>query len=402
MSSYILRRVLLFIPGLFLVSLFTFFLSKQVPNDSVDQILELNGIESYLGDGDSYQIEYEKISKAWHLDKPNFYFSVAPQNYPKSLNKYLGREHREKARDLFKRGLNERQVDLFFANGQFPTGYIERSCFPKFHWHGTKNQYHLWVSNLLNKKSNISILDGRSVSTKISEALPWTISLVLMTLILCIGLSILLGGYLSSIRHSLLESVISVILYLSYSIPVFWLATVFIVFFTSPQYGDWLNWFPSAVHSQYNLNDTGERNYINIVSQLTLPILCLTLHYLSYVTTHVKSSLDKQMIQDYIVTAKSKGLSLIDTIRVHGLRNALIPIITIFIAAIPQAFVGSLVVEIIFNIPGMGRLIYASILSADWNVVFSVLLIVSFITMISYLLGDILYAMANPKIRFSK
>ena len=113
----------------------------------------------------------------------------------------------------------------------------------------------------------------------------------------------------------------------------------------------------------------------------------------------MESSLTEEVNKLYARTALSKGLSYKEMITKHGFKNALLPIITLLSSAIPGTIAGSVIIETIFNIPGLGRLIFESILVADWNVVFGVVFMVALITSISFLLSDLLYAKTNPKIR---
>ena len=114
------------------------------------------------------------------------------------------------------------------------------------------------------------------------------------------------------------------------------------------------------------------------------------------------SSLRDQLSKPFILTAQLKGLTKKQIIKQHGLKNAMFPIVTLFTSAIPASFAGSLILEIIFNIPGVGRLLYRSILLADWNIGLPVLLLLSAITIISYWAADIIYAKIDPKSSVAK
>jgi len=113
----------------------------------------------------------------------------------------------------------------------------------------------------------------------------------------------------------------------------------------------------------------------------------------------MESSLSNELNKLYARTALSKGLTYKAMIKKHGFKNALLPIITLLSSAVPGTIAGSVIIESIFNIPGLGRLIYESVLTADWNVVFGVVFLVAIITSISFLISDVLYAKVNPKIQ---
>ena len=403
MVRYILKRLLLFIPVLGVICVLTFFLSKATPSDQVIQVLELNGFDNYATDHANFEKEYTKVYKSLHLNKPDFYFSIVPRNYPKTINQYTLPEIKARAEALFRMGYSESQVQASINNTQQEiSSNISKSYLPKLVIHGLENQFHYWLSSIFNGGSNISIVDGRSALTKIREAIPWTFSMIFFTLIVTILFSVVIGSYLSLIKKSKTDSIITTVLYLVYAIPTFWLASMLVVFFTSPTYGSWLDWFPSTGVS---INSRTDNPFVNIARSsrhLILPTICLIIHSLPYVIVQMRSSMSGQLQLDYMRTARAKGLSMYNIIKDHGFKNAVIPMITIFVAAIPQAVMGSLVIEIIFNIPGMGRLTYDAIMLEDWNVVFSIVIIIAIVTMISYLVGDILYALVNPKIRFPK
>ena len=137
------------------------------------------------------------------------------------------------------------------------------------------------------------------------------------------------------------------------------------------------------------------------MSQLILPIICLTIGAISYLVIQVRSDLIGAMNEPYSLMAKAKGLSKRQVINRHSLPNALIPYITILTGAIPGLFTGSVIIEVIFNIPGLGRLLFDSIKELDWPVVFSILFIVAIVTSLGYLLGDIILAKLYPKLSTS-
>ena len=132
--------------------------------------------------------------------------------------------------------------------------------------------------------------------------------------------------------------------------------------------------------------------------QLLLPVICITLPSLAYVSRIMKSKFSEVLSSGFILALRAKGLGENRILIGHVLKNGLIPFITIMTGSIPGLFAGSLVIEIIFNIPGIGKLLFESILSNDWPVISGLIIMLSVVTVLAYLLADILYSWANPKI----
>jgi peptide/nickel transport system permease protein len=133
--------------------------------------------------------------------------------------------------------------------------------------------------------------------------------------------------------------------------------------------------------------------------QLILPVICLTLPSLAYVSRIMKSKFQEVGSKEFITALKAKGLSDTQILNKHIVKNGLIPFITIMTGSITKVFAGSLVLEIIFNVPGVGKLMYDSILSSDWAVISGLVIMLSLVTVIAYIIADLLYSWANPRIQ---
>lgn len=371
MIRYFLIRILSIVPILWILSLLSFFLSKNVPQDPVLSYLQLNEAMSAQVDLNVEEsIDYKNASRKLGLDKPEFYCSILPSSFPRDYSN-LSTQKKEKIK-------------------KSQSGFI----LPSFRWHGFDNQYHHWIKKAISFDFGNSFLDGQSVSEKISKAFSWTFLLVLLSMIILIAIAIPLGIYIS--RDRKFSTSLTWVLYFLYAMPIFWFATLMVVFFTTDDYGSWTNWFPSVGVSFIK---TG---FIEKLTALLLPVLILCLHSAGYISRQMRSSILDEQSLAYSTTGKAKGLTITTVIRDHNLNNALLPMITVFTSIIPSALAGSLIIEVIFGIPGIGRLLYASINGADWNVVFALLIIIGLVTIISYLIGDLLYSYVNPKIRFGK
>lgn len=372
----------------------------------VSNILSRSGIHLDTESTELYIIEYKRVAKTYNKDLPYFYFTIAPRNYPASLNILPFKEQRITAKSWLKSGyswssINSKLINHIYIDSNNTADLVKAnfSNIPSFHWHGINNQYHRWLSNLVTFDFGKSIRDDRSVTSIIKEALPWTMTMALIAILLSGLVSIPLGAKLAVMNNQKLEKLITTIFYFIYAIPTFWLATLFVLFFTTDEYGSWLNIFPSiGINPGYYESTTATIWYS--LGHLLLPIFCLCIHSFAFDIAQVKTSIRNQLSQEYIQTAKAKGLNTSQVLKSHALKNALIPIITLVVGSIPLVVSGALVIEIIFNIPGMGRLLLQSIVAADWAVVYGIIILSSIISLLSYLLGDMLYFWANPKISF--
>ncbi len=413
-------------------------ISKAVPQDQVESILELRGLDDSTAYDGNEKEEYIKVYKKLKYDLPNFYFSIIPAHYPDNINKILNPQIRNTSNRIIKqnyqsdkvipiiteitslqgdKSINQSDLNKFFRSAD-PAVLVNSNdvilhkfglqlsktkvkwFLPKVVWHGLQNQYHNWFSSILKGSFGNSMVDGSPVIKRVKQALLWTLSLALCTIFFAYPLAILLASFINLYPNSYFFKVISQFLYFTHSIPTFWMATMLVMYFTTDDYGTWTNIFPSVGINIYPDKSLITQIYYNS-HKLILPIVCTTLHSLAFLTRILSRSIHDQLSQPYITTAYSKGLSRKNVILKHALPNALIPFITLFVASFPVALSGSVITEVIFNIPGLGRLFYNSITVADWNVTFCVLTFIATVTVISYLIGDFLYAWINPKIRFS-
>jgi len=264
---------------------------------------------------------------------------------------------------------------------------------PSINWYGLNNQYHFWITNFLSGNFGISRRDYNPVVDKIKYQLPWTLYINIPAIIIVYLIAVPLGIYTAVYRDSKFDKIITTTLLLLYSLPVFWIGTMLVNFFTTPEYG--MKWFPSIL---LNGNELTWEN----ATKLILPIFCATYGALAFMTRQMRSSMLNTLQQDYIRTAKAKGLSEKVVIWKHAFRNSLFPLITIFGSVLPAAFAGSVIVEQIFNINGMGLLLLDSIRNQDWPVVYAILMIAAILTMVGLLIADILYVIADPRVRLGK
>lgn len=259
-------------------------------------------------------------------------------------------------------------------------------------------QYLLWLKKLASLDLGNSFSpDGRPVWDKIAERLPITITINVLSMILIIVVSIPLGVLSAVYRNSLFDKVTAVFVFIGFAMPTFWLALLLMILF-----GINLGWLPiSGIRSlNYEYFPTWYQ-HVDLVKHLVLPVLLSAFGGLAGMSRYMRSNMLEVIKQDYITTARAKGLSESTVIFKHALRNALLPVITILGLSVPALIGGSVIFETIFAIPGMGQLFYLSVMSRDYPVVMGILFIGALLTLLGNLLADVSYAAADPRIRVS-
>jgi peptide/nickel transport system permease protein len=259
-------------------------------------------------------------------------------------------------------------------------------------------QYLIWVKKLavLDLGQSFST-DHRPVADKIFERLPITILINVLSLILILAIAIPIG-VLSAVRqNSLFDKLTSVFVFIGFAMPTFWLALLLMILF-----GVQLGWLPiSGIRSlNYEYLPAGAA-FWDLVKHLILPVTLSAFGGLAGLSRYMRSNMLEVIRQDYITTARAKGLSERAVIYKHALRNALLPVITILGLSIPGLIGGSVIFETIFAIPGMGQLFYMSVMSRDYPVVMGILFIGAVLTLLGNLIADVSYAVADPRIRVS-
>jgi peptide/nickel transport system permease protein len=231
---------------------------------------------------------------------------------------------------------------------------------------------------------------------KIWERLPVTLQLNIISIFLTYLFAIPLGIYSATHQYSAGDKVATVALFVMYSLPSFWVATILILFLGG---GDYWHIFPISGISSLDAEQLGLGQWlVDRVWHLVLPVFCLTYGALAYVSRQMRAGMLEVIRQDYIRTARAKGLSERAVVFKHALRNSLIPIVTLLGFLLPAMLGGSIIIESIFTIPGTRQLGFEAILSRDYPVVMAISTIAAFLTLIGLLLSDICYAIVNPTI----
>lgn len=259
-------------------------------------------------------------------------------------------------------------------------------------------QYLVWFKRFITFDFGRSYVDDRRVSEKIVERIPVTLLINISSLILILAIGIPLGIISAVKRGTLMDRVTTIFVFTGFSTPEFWLALLLMSLF-----GISLGWLPiSGIKSldfEY-FNFVGK--VLDVGKHIILPVAIAAFGSLAGISRYMRSSMIGILHQDYIRSARAKGLSEKEVIYKHALKNALLPVITILGLSIPGLIGGSVIFESIFAIPGMGRLFYDSVMARDYPTIMGVLSIGAILTLLGNMLADIAYSYADPRIRITK
>lgn len=334
MITYLIKRVLWMIPMLIGISLISFFIMHLAPGDITNNEASFNPKAS--------EESRQKLREMYNLDKP-------------VIVQY----------GLWLKRMSTLDFGKSFASHQKPV-----------FWQTTD-------------------ADGNITPGMIQEALPITLMINILGLIITLSLAIPLGIIAARKYGQWQDKSITLFNFIGFSIPGFWLSLLLMY---------WLgvvnNWLPiSGLHSiNYETMDTWDK-FKDSISHLIMPVIIPSVTGLATITLFVKNGMLDVLFQDYITTARAKGLTEHKVVYHHALRNALLPLITIIGLSIPGLIGGSVIAETIFAIPGMGKLFYDAVLMRDFPVIMGILTIGSALTLLGNLLADISYAWADPRVR---
>jgi len=260
-------------------------------------------------------------------------------------------------------------------------------------------QYALWLGRLVQGDLGVSFKDREPVWNKIRARLPVTILLSVLSIVITYLVAIPLGIYSAVRTGSPLDQISTVSVFMLYSLPVFWVGTLIIIFFCG---GDYYDWFPPAGIRSLDFDPAWPwwRKLADQAHHLAMPLLCMTYTTFAALSRFMRTSMLENARQDFIRTARAKGVSEPVVILKHMLRNSLIPVITILAGLLPALIGGSVIVETIFSVPGIGQLGYQSVLARDYPVVTALLAAGTLLTLLGILLSDIALAIVDPRIHF--
>ena len=256
--------------------------------------------------------------------------------------------------------------------------------------------YLTWMWGVVHGDFGRSMIDGSTVTSHILDRLPNTIELTATAIVIGVLLAIPVG-VIGALRHgSKTDHSLTVVSVAGFAVPQFWMGLMLILLFsvTLEQHG--LPWLPSSgAFSAYQGGD-----FLDRVEHLVLPATVLSFFYISTWSRFIRSSMLEVLSHDYIRTARAKGMSERRVVYLHGLRNALIPLITLVGLELPGLVSGGLVVEVVFGWPGIGKLAFERALQYDYSTVMGVTFFATLLVVAGNLLADVLYGVLDPRIRF--
>lgn len=257
-------------------------------------------------------------------------------------------------------------------------------------------QYGQWVKRLVRLDFGTSFSqDHRPVWDKIVERLPITVLINVLSIGLILAVSIPIGILSATRRNSTFDRLTTLFVFIGFATPSFWLALLLMDYF-----GVYLGWFPiSGIKSLGHEYLSTSGQVWDVIHHLMMPILVSAFGGLAGFSRYMRSNMLEVIQQDYILTARAKGLSERIVIGKHALRNALLPLITILGLSVPGLIGGSVIFESIFAIPGMGKLFYDGVMMRDYPLIMGILVIGAVLTLVGNLLADVGYALADPRIR---
>lgn len=352
MFHYLIRRLLWMIPTLFGITLLVFVAIRAAPGDPATVMIGLSGQNEISADID-YQARIDEFRHEHALDRNIIIqylgflgpFNIKPEGHP-----------------------------WFGGSGKDPWGGLLA----------------LDLGNELQRR-DMPILE------ELGRRLKVTLLLSLLAVFLTYLLAIPLGIWSANRRGTARDGAVTVVLFLLYAIPSFWAGLMLILLFGESGLG----WLPVlGLESKDAADLSGWAKAWDLAKHLIMPVACLTYVQLAYLSRQMRVGMIDVIHQDYIVTARAKGLGERAVILKHALRNSLIPVITLFASVFPILIGGSIITEVVFDIPGMGRYAYEGLVSRDYNIIQATTTFAAIATLLGILCSDIAYALVDPRIHY--
>ncbi|MEE3331139.1 MAG: ABC transporter permease [Myxococcota bacterium] len=258
-----------------------------------------------------------------------------------------------------------------------------------------------YFENLVRLDFGISLVTKEPVLDTLISKLPYSLTLSIGSLFLAYLISIPLGIASAVNKDSRVDRVATVVLFMLYSLPSFFVATLLLTLFSFGSDYESLRWFPTGgFRSRDAMQLTSAGQIRDIAYHLVLPMFCMTYGSLASLSRYMRTGLLDVIRSDYVRTARAKGLPEFQVIGRHAVRNGLLPILTLLAGLLPAVLGGSVIIEYIFGIPGMGLWIVDSIFARDYNAIMVVQLFSTLLVLVGILLTDLSYALVDPRIRF--
>ena len=252
-------------------------------------------------------------------------------------------------------------------------------------------QYLRWLWQVLQGNFGFSLGVGRPVSSLVMTALPATLILSGTALLLALVVAIPVGILAAVYRNTWFDQVITMISFFGLSLPVFWYGLMLIIFFAVM-----LPWLPAG-----GMYTPGQESFMDLLAHLLLPMVTLATVNMAQLVRYTRSAMIGVLRQDYVRTARAKGVSQLGVVSLHAFRTALIPVVTLLGLLIPRLVGGAAVTESVFSWPGMGRLAVAAAFRQDYPTIMGITLLISLVVVISNLVVDLLYARLDPRVSYA-
>lgn len=488
MLRYLLRRILMALPTLLVISFLAFGLGKCAPGDPVVNVF---GESNYNTLDPAKQAEaYRSNAVRLHLDRPAFYFTLTTTAYPDTLYRIFPLDRRERLEKLigqtgnwpavrtYDQAISETARAIEALPASLPQGARLRSEFtflvrvdqltlidsalhrmqllaaeipeapgtlsdtsaafkrsvstfpalksalvhldsatlvlntqklpgklrtPGIYWQGLENQYHQWLKGFLTGDLGLTRRKIK-VWDELAPSLLLTVVINGLAIFLAYLLAVPIGVEMARRKGKWQDRWGKRSLFFLYSMPVFWMAGLLIMVFTNTSWGHRL--LPDIY---FDVQDAWQSDQVSFstwwsthASKCILPITILTLHAIAVLALQMRSGMLGTLGEDYIRTARAKGVGEEEIYWSHAFRNALFPIITVFASVLPAVFTGSLVVEALFNFPGIGTKTFQAYLGKDLPLLAVIMMVSAALTILGNLIADLLYAWTDPRVRFTK
>jgi peptide/nickel transport system permease protein len=458
MLHYIIRRILLFVPSVFLITLAAFIINSASPGDPVMRLLGAENDQQ--GSPVMYEQQYSTLQHQMGLDLPLFYITLSNAAYPKELYKVHNSQHRKMIVALsLESGYPEGVMHYYSAavnyinthndeaaaklrstlyvssvaemekifrsiryqanpskellpvinasNEHFIDGWPQpyQKYIPVLRWN-SYNQYHRWLfgdrdhpeifKGIFRGDFGKSYITGKSITTIIKERLGWTLFFTLGGILISLLIAIPMGIYTAAKADSRFDKRSSKFFLLLHSLPSFFTATLLLMIFANPSV---LGWFPASGVAPVSSAEGDLHSITKHLPYIVLPLTCYALASLPFLARTVRSSMIGELHKDYIVTARAKGLEEKNVLWQHAFRNSFFPLITLTAWLFPAMIGGSAILETVFSIPGMGLEIVQSVYNRDYPMLIAVFTLTGLLTVTGYLVSDLLYTVADPRVR---
>ena len=259
-------------------------------------------------------------------------------------------------------------------------------------------QYVKWLGNLLQGDLGESFVHRRPVSALLAETIPYTLQLTVLALLFDALVGIFLGILAAVKQYSAVDKTVTLSSLIIYSVPSFWLALMLVWVFSVH-----LGWFPTSQTRSFDYEFLSWfEKLLDLAWHLVLPVFVLGIASAAGTARYMRSRLLEVLNEEYILAARARGLRERAVILKHAVRNALIPIVTIYGMSLPFLLGGAVVIETIFAWPGMGRLAMSAVVARDYPVILATMMIAAVFTVLGNLLADVTYTLVDPRVSYEK